>query len=143
MPRSNPTTTGARPLAIAHSFSGDNAGRTGYLPPPNNNHIVNYGASSSSGAAAWSSGAASSAAATTTSSPLVASLAAQYGASLAGMLPPVPPATGVITLNVSTTTGSSYTVEVDSGYTVATLKKIIAKKLKLSKERICLLHRER
>ena len=49
----------------------------------------------------------------------------------------------LITLNISTTTGGSFSVDVDSNNTVENLKKIIAKKLKVAKDRICLLHRER
>lgn len=48
-----------------------------------------------------------------------------------------------ITLNISTTTGGSFSVDVESNNTVEHLKKIIAKKLKVAKDRICLLHRER
>lgn len=48
-----------------------------------------------------------------------------------------------ITLNISTTTGGSFSVDVESNHTVEHLKKIIAKKLKVAKDRICLLHRER
>lgn len=48
-----------------------------------------------------------------------------------------------ITLNVNTTTGGSFSVNVDSQISVENLKKIIAKKLKVAKDRICLLHREK
>lgn len=48
-----------------------------------------------------------------------------------------------ITLNITTTTGGSFSVMVDSQITVENLKKIIAKKLKVAKDRICLLHREK
>lgn len=53
--------------------------------------------------------------------------------------PPPPP----INLNITTTTGGSFTVLVDAQNSVENLKKIIAKKLKVAKDRICLLHRER
>ncbi|XP_055604928.1 midnolin homolog [Uranotaenia lowii] len=48
-----------------------------------------------------------------------------------------------ITLNVTTTTGGSFSIVVDGENSVENLKKIISKKLKVSKDRICLLHRER
>lgn len=48
-----------------------------------------------------------------------------------------------ITLNISTTTGGNFTVVVSSQNCVDTLKKIVSKKLKVAKDRICLLHRER
>lgn len=47
------------------------------------------------------------------------------------------------TLNINTTTGGSFSVSVDSHTTVENLKKIVAKKLKVAKDRICLLHREK
>lgn len=48
-----------------------------------------------------------------------------------------------INLNISTTTGGSFAVTVDSAQSVDQLKKSVAKKLRVSKDRICLLHRER
>lgn len=51
--------------------------------------------------------------------------------------------TATMTLNVTTTTGGSFSVLVDGENSVENLKKIISKKLKVSKDRICLLHRER
>jgi len=66
----------------------------------------------------------SSAAATTTTSAVVAS-----------------PMT--INLNISTTTGGNFGVSVEPFISVESLKKIIAKKLKVAKDRICLLHREK
>lgn len=48
-----------------------------------------------------------------------------------------------ITLNIQTTTGGNFSITVDDNYTVDQLKKIISKKLKVPKDRICLLHRER
>lgn len=48
-----------------------------------------------------------------------------------------------ITLNISTTTGGSFSVTVDTSQSVDQLKKSVAKKLRVSKDRICLLHRER
>ncbi|XP_053678039.1 midnolin homolog [Anopheles nili] len=50
---------------------------------------------------------------------------------------------GPISLDVATTTGGNFSLIVDSEQTVEQLKKIISKKLKVSKDRICLLHRER
>lgn len=49
----------------------------------------------------------------------------------------------VINLNISTTTGGNFAVSVESHISVENLKKIIAKKLKVAKDRICLLHREK
>jgi hypothetical protein len=40
-------------------------------------------------------------------------------------------------------TGGTFTVSVDSDITVDFLKKIVSKKLKISKERICLMNSER
>ncbi|XP_062537736.1 midnolin homolog [Armigeres subalbatus] len=51
--------------------------------------------------------------------------------------------TATMTLNVTTTTGGSFSVLVEGENSVENLKKIISKKLKVSKDRICLLHRER
>uniref|UniRef100_A0A1B0CYF9 Uncharacterized protein n=1 Tax=Phlebotomus papatasi TaxID=29031 RepID=A0A1B0CYF9_PHLPP len=48
-----------------------------------------------------------------------------------------------ITINISTTTGGNFTQTVETHYTVENLKKIVAKKLRVAKDRICLLHRER
>uniref|UniRef100_T1PKJ6 Ubiquitin n=1 Tax=Musca domestica TaxID=7370 RepID=T1PKJ6_MUSDO len=48
-----------------------------------------------------------------------------------------------INLNISTTTGGNFSVSVDPQISVENLKKIIAKKLKVAKDRICLLHREK
>lgn len=48
-----------------------------------------------------------------------------------------------ITLNVQTTTGGNFTVVADPHNSVENLKKTIAKKLKVSKDRISLLFRER
>lgn len=48
-----------------------------------------------------------------------------------------------ITLNITTTTGGSFSVLVDVQNSVENLKKIVAQKLKVAKDRICLLHRER
>lgn len=48
-----------------------------------------------------------------------------------------------LTLNINPTTGGSFSVNVDSHTTVENLKKIVAKKLKVAKDRICLLHREK
>ncbi|XP_059618531.1 midnolin homolog [Phlebotomus argentipes] len=48
-----------------------------------------------------------------------------------------------ITINISTTTGGNFTQAVETHYSVENLKKIVAKKLRVAKDRICLLHRER
>jgi len=48
-----------------------------------------------------------------------------------------------INLNISTTTGGNFGVSVEPHISVESLKKIIAKKLKVAKDRICLLHREK
>lgn len=48
-----------------------------------------------------------------------------------------------ITVNITPTTGGQFELTVDRNDTVENLKKIISKKLKVVKERICLLHRER
>ncbi|XP_037937225.1 midnolin homolog [Teleopsis dalmanni] len=48
-----------------------------------------------------------------------------------------------INLNINTTTGGNFSVTVDPQISVESLKKIIAKKLKVAKDRICLLHREK
>lgn len=48
-----------------------------------------------------------------------------------------------INVNISTTTGGTFSVCVENLITVENFKKIISKKLKVAKDRICLLHRER
>ncbi|XP_014474695.1 PREDICTED: midnolin-A isoform X2 [Dinoponera quadriceps] len=48
-----------------------------------------------------------------------------------------------ITVNITPTTGGQFELTVDRNDTVENLKKIISKRLKVVKERICLLHRER
>ncbi|XP_004924785.1 midnolin homolog [Bombyx mori] len=48
-----------------------------------------------------------------------------------------------ITLNIHTTTGGNFSVSLNGKSTVEHLKKLVSKKLKVSKDRICLLHRER
>ncbi|XP_046960421.1 midnolin homolog [Vanessa cardui] len=48
-----------------------------------------------------------------------------------------------ITLNIQTTTGGSFSISLNGKNTVEHLKKVVSKKLKVSKDRICLLHRER
>ncbi|XP_035772565.1 midnolin homolog [Anopheles albimanus] len=50
---------------------------------------------------------------------------------------------GPLTLDVTTTTGGNFSIDINSEQTVEHLKKMISKKLKVSKDRICLLHRER
>ncbi|XP_075970909.1 ubiquitin-like domain-containing protein stuxnet [Anticarsia gemmatalis] len=53
------------------------------------------------------------------------------------------PQTSDITLNIQTTTGGNFSVSVNGKNTVEHLKKLVSKKLRVSKDRICLLHRER
>lgn len=53
------------------------------------------------------------------------------------------PQTSDITLNIQTTTGGNFSVSLNGKNTVEHLKKLVSKKLKVSKDRICLLHRER
>ena len=48
-----------------------------------------------------------------------------------------------IELQIVKTTGGSFQVTVDSDITVENLKKIVSKKLKISKDRICLMNSER
>ncbi|KAG6461887.1 hypothetical protein O3G_MSEX012920 [Manduca sexta] len=48
-----------------------------------------------------------------------------------------------ITLNIQTTTGGNFSISLNGKQTVEHLKKLVSKKLKVSKDRICLLHRER
>ncbi|CRK91202.1 CLUMA_CG004885, isoform A [Clunio marinus] len=48
-----------------------------------------------------------------------------------------------ITLNFKLLTGGTFTVGVDSDISVDSLKKIVSKKLKISKDRICLMNSER
>ncbi|ALC49414.1 CG32676 [Drosophila busckii] len=49
----------------------------------------------------------------------------------------------MINLNINTTTGGNFGVSVEPHISVESLKKIVAKKLKVAKDRICLLHREK
>lgn len=48
-----------------------------------------------------------------------------------------------ITLNIQTTTGGNFSISINGKNTVDHLKKLVSKKLRVSKDRICLLHRER
>ena len=48
-----------------------------------------------------------------------------------------------LTLSITPTTGGQFDLIVDKRESVDSLKKIISKRLKVAKERICLLHRER
>ena len=48
-----------------------------------------------------------------------------------------------ITISITPTTGGQFDLTVDRTDTVENLKKIISKRLKVAKERVCLLHRER
>lgn len=48
-----------------------------------------------------------------------------------------------ITISVTPTTGGQFDLAVTKTDTIESLKKLISKKLKVPKERICLLHRER
>lgn len=48
-----------------------------------------------------------------------------------------------ITISVTPTTGGQFDLAVTKNDTIENLKKLISKKLKVPKERICLLHRER
>lgn len=48
-----------------------------------------------------------------------------------------------ITLNFKLLTGGTFTVSVESDISVELLKKIVSKKLKINKERICLMNSER
>uniref|UniRef100_A0A182N071 Ubiquitin-like domain-containing protein n=1 Tax=Anopheles dirus TaxID=7168 RepID=A0A182N071_9DIPT len=50
---------------------------------------------------------------------------------------------GPITLEITTTTGRNFSVRTNSDQTVEQLKKTISKRLTVSKDRICLLYRER
>ncbi|XP_041976653.1 midnolin homolog [Aricia agestis] len=53
------------------------------------------------------------------------------------------PQSSDITLNIQTTTGGNFSISLNGKNTVEHLKKLVSKKLKVSKDRICLLHRER
>lgn len=48
-----------------------------------------------------------------------------------------------ITLNFKLLTGGTFTVNVNSDISVELLRKIVSKKLKISKDRICLMNSER
>lgn len=48
-----------------------------------------------------------------------------------------------ITISITPTTGGQFDITVDKNESIENLKKIISKRLKVAKERICLLHRER
>ncbi|KAK0091949.1 hypothetical protein PV326_002478 [Microctonus aethiopoides] len=47
-----------------------------------------------------------------------------------------------ITINITPTTGGQFDLTVERNDTIENLKKIISKRLKVAKERICLLHRD-
>ena len=65
------------------------------------------------------------------------------------MFPPSPPATSPeppsprLTITVAPFTGGPFEVRVGKGDTIEELKKVIARRLKVAKERIYLLYRER
>lgn len=69
------------------------------------------------------------------------------------LLPPLQPGCGCVaatvlgsdevTISITPTTGGQFDLTVDRTDTIENLKKLISKRLKVSKERICLLHRER
>lgn len=48
-----------------------------------------------------------------------------------------------ISVQISPTTGGDFALTVDSNTTVENLKKIVSKKLKVPRDRICLLFREK
>lgn len=48
-----------------------------------------------------------------------------------------------ITLNIQTTTGGNFSISLNGKNTVEHLKKLVSRKLMVSRDRICLLHRER
>ncbi|XP_050676199.1 midnolin homolog [Leptidea sinapis] len=48
-----------------------------------------------------------------------------------------------ITLNIQTTTGGNFSISVNCKNSIDHLKKLVSRKLKVSKERLCLLYRER
>jgi hypothetical protein len=48
-----------------------------------------------------------------------------------------------IEISVVTVTGNSFQVIIDSDITIENLKKIVSKKLKISKDRICLMNSEK
>lgn len=48
-----------------------------------------------------------------------------------------------IEIEIVKTTGGSFAVTIDCDITVENLKKIVSKKLKISKDRICLMNSER
>ena len=54
-----------------------------------------------------------------------------------------PPAAGMISVTVAPFTGGPFTVTISRRESVEELKKAVAKKLKVLKDRICLLYRER
>lgn len=66
--------------------------------------------------------------------------AAAAAAAAMGNTAPVDPS---ITISITPTTGGQFDLTVDKNESVESLKKIISKRLKVAKERICLLHRER
>lgn len=49
----------------------------------------------------------------------------------------------MITITITPTTGGQFNLEMVKNDTIENLKKIVSKKLKVSRERICLLYRER
>ena len=57
--------------------------------------------------------------------------------------PPPPANPGMISVTVAPFTGGPFTVTISRRESVEDLKKAVAKKLKVLKDRICLLYRER
>jgi hypothetical protein len=92
-----------------------------------------------------SSGAKPSAASTTTLSPASddESAASGSGELRWDLSPESESNADAVTLSVHPTTGGQFTVQVTITDSVDTLKKVVSHKLKVPKERICLLYRDR
>ncbi|XP_017791296.1 PREDICTED: midnolin-A-like isoform X2 [Habropoda laboriosa] len=115
----------------------------GSKPQRDNDHHSTQPESEYCGQSSIRAGSASPLPTTTASSSSLSSLSAQSGcgcvaAAAVAVLEP-----DEITISITPTTGGQFELTVDRTDTVENLKKIISKRLKVAKERICLLHRER
>ncbi|XP_034934077.1 midnolin isoform X2 [Chelonus insularis] len=133
------------------STNGDNNHRTNNNNPESETESSTSSSLAASGESEYCAAGSSSAMATMTTSSGTRSSSFAMPTSI----PPSPPGCGCIvmgppttdpeeiTISITPTTGGQFELVVERNDTIENLKKIISKRLKVAKERICLLHRER
>ncbi|TDG39609.1 hypothetical protein AWZ03_013973 [Drosophila navojoa] len=141
--KNEPVATNGAGCGSSGTISNNNIGNSSINN--NNNKKSSDNNSNNAGRQAFSQPAAMAAAIATTSALLSSTNSSTTLASRTGLVT----GTGternnmMINLNISTTTGGNFSVSVEPHISIESLKKIIAKKLKVAKDRICLLHREK